>query len=99
MENFPNFDSYRAEALAKGYDEVLERRWAPGKVTSTHSHPFAVAAVLVQGEMWLEQGPITVHLVPGTGFELKASVPHSERYGPEGAMLFAARRHVKEVAT
>ena len=99
MDRLPDFESYRADALAKGYDEVLERRWAPGTVTATHSHPFHVAAVLVQGEIWLEQGPITVHLVPGSGFELKANVPHSERYGAEGALLFAARRHVKDGAT
>ncbi len=52
MDRLPDFESYRADALARGYDEVLERRWAPGKVTSTHSHPFEVAAVLVQGEMF-----------------------------------------------
>ena len=99
MDRLPDFESYRADALANGYDEVLERRWAPGTVTALHSHPFHVAAMLAQGEMWLEQGPITVHLVPGSGFELKANVPHSERYGPEGALLYSARRYVKEGAT
>jgi hypothetical protein len=98
MDRLPDFETYRADALAKGYDEVLERRWAPGIATGTHSHPFDVAAVLVHGEMWLEQGPIAVHLVPGSGFELKANVPHSERYGPEGALFFSARRHAKEQA-
>lgn len=96
MDRLPDFETYRADALAKGYDEVLERRWAPGTVTGTHSHPFEVAAVLVQGEMWLEQGPISVHLVSGSGFELKPNVPHSERYGPQGALFFSARRHAKE---
>ena len=95
MDRLPDFETYRADALAKGYDEVLVRRWAPGTVTGVHSHPFDVAAVLVQGEMWLEQGPIVVHLVPGSQFELKADIQHSERYGPEGAMFYAARRHVK----
>lgn len=96
MDRLPDFETYRADALAKGYDEVLERRWAPGTVTGTHSHPFEVAAVLVQGEMWLEQGPISAPMVPGSGFELKPNVPHSERYGPEGALFFSARRHAKE---
>lgn len=95
MNRLPDFETYRADALAKGYDEVLERRWEPSTVTGTHAHPFEVAAVLVQGEMWLEQGPISVYLVPGSEFELKANVPHSERYGPEGALFYAARRHSK----
>ncbi len=96
MTGIPDFDTYRAESLAKGYDEVLERRWAPNTATGVHSHPFEAAAVLVQGELWLEQGAIVVHLVPGSGFELKAGVQHAERYGPEGALFYVARRHAKE---
>ena len=43
----------RAEALAAGFDEVLEREWAPDTVVETHTHSFAVEAVVVRGEMWL----------------------------------------------
>lgn len=93
MKPLPDFETFRADALARGFDEVLERRWAPQAQTGTHTHPFSVEAVMVEGEMWLQQGPITVHLVPGSGFELQANVPHTERYGPEGALFYAARRH------
>ena len=96
MDRLPDFKTYQTTAHAKGYNEVLERRWAPDTVTGVHSHPFEVAALLVQGEMWLAQGPITVHLVPGSAFELDANAPHSERYGPEGALFYSARRHVTE---
>ncbi|MEJ6022690.1 cupin domain-containing protein [Ramlibacter sp. PS4R-6] len=98
MTSLPDFESFRADAVARGFDEVLERRWAPQAVTGIHTHPFSVEAVLVEGEMWLQQGPITVHLVPGSGFQLEANVPHSERYGPEGAMFYAARRREKREA-
>jgi hypothetical protein len=98
MDHIPDFESWRAQALAQGYDEVLERRWAPNVANATHAHPFDVTAVLLQGEMWLEQGGMICHIVPGGGFELKANVAHSERYGSEGALFWSARRHVGESA-
>ena len=52
----PDFAAFQAEALAEGFDEVLERVWAPGTVLAEHTHPFEVKAVLVQGEMDLEVG-------------------------------------------
>ena len=87
----PDFDTFRSQALAEGFDEVLERVWAPDTVLETHTHPFAVKALVVQGEMWLTVGPETRHLRPGELFELDHAEPHSERYGPEGATYWAAR--------
>ncbi|MBT9552640.1 MAG: AraC family ligand binding domain-containing protein [Hydrogenophaga sp.] len=86
-----SFDSFKSAALAEGFDEVLERVWAPDTVLDTHSHPFAVKALVVQGEMWLTVGDETQHLVPGELFELEHGVPHAERYGPEGATYWVAR--------
>ena len=89
----PDFSAFEAEALAEGFDEVLERVWAPGTVLAEHTHPFAVKAVLVQGEMHLEVGAETQHLRPGDRFSLPAGLPHAERYGPEGAIYWVARRN------
>ena len=89
----PSFDDFTAQARAQGYDEVLERPWAPGTVLAEHTHPFAVKAVLVQGEMHLEVGAETQHLRPGDRFSLPAGLPHAERYGPEGAIYWVARRN------
>lgn len=83
------FDEFRREALARGFDEVLERHWDPHTVLETHTHPFAVEALVVQGEMWLDGH----HLLPGATFRLDAEVPHSERYGSEGATYWVARRN------
>lgn len=89
----PDFGAFEAEALAEGFDEVLERVWAPGTVLAEHTHPFAVKAVLVQGEMHLEVGAETQHLRPGDRFSLPAGLPHAERYDPEGAIYWVARRN------
>lgn len=88
----PNtFETFKSVALAEGFDEVLERVWAPNTALEEHTHPFAVKAKVVQGEMWLTVGGETRHLVPGELFELEYGVPHAERYGPEGATYWVAR--------
>jgi mannose-6-phosphate isomerase-like protein (cupin superfamily) len=87
------FETFAAAAKARGFDEVLERQWQPSLVLDTHTHPFAVKALVVQGEMWLVVGSDEQHLLPGDGFALERGVPHIERYGGEGATYWAARRH------
>lgn len=89
----PSFEQFAAQARARGFDEVLERRWEPGTVLDEHTHPFGVDAVVVQGEMWLSCGAQTQHLKPGDPFVLDAHVPHAERYGAEGATYWVARRN------
>ena len=85
------FETFRSIALAEGFDDVLERTWAPDTVLEEHTHPFAVKALMVQGEMWLTVGDETRHLLPGELFELEHGVPHAERYGPQGATYWVAR--------
>lgn len=86
-----NFEAFSAEQRAIGCDEVIERKWQPNMVAETHSHPFSVRALVVQGEMWLTVGDDTRHLRAGDRFELDHDVPHAERYGAEGATYWAAR--------
>lgn len=87
-----SFDTFRAQALSQGFDEVLERRWDPLTVLDTHTHPFAAKALVTEGEMWLTVGEETRHLRPGDRFELERDVPHAERYGAQGAVYWVARR-------
>jgi hypothetical protein len=84
---------YRAQALAEGYDEVLERSWPADATFDTHTHPFALKARVVRGEMWLSVGERTQHLQAGEDFALEREVPHAERYGPDGATYWVARRN------
>ena len=50
-------------------------------------------ALVVQGEMWLTVGNDVRHLLPGDTFALDRDQLHAERYGPEGATYWAARRN------
>ena len=90
--NTTTFEAFKADALTAGFDEVLERHWAPNTAVDTHSHPFGVEAVVTQGEMWLTCEGRTRHLTPGASFTLAPEVPHAERYGAEGATYWVARR-------
>lgn len=89
-----NFEDFQRQALGEGFDEVLEREWAPLTELDTHTHPFAVKARVSRGEMWLTVGEQIRHLLSGDTFELDHDVPHAEHYGPEGAAYWVARRKV-----
>lgn len=93
--NAKTFEDYETTARTSGFDEVLERRWAPDTELDIHTHNFDVEAVVIQGEMWLTCDGGARHLVEGDAFTLGRQVPHSERYGPQGATLWVARRNDK----
>jgi len=87
------FDEFKALALAEGFDEVLERSWPADAVLDAHTHPFALKARVVRGEMWLTVGIDTRHLKAGDDFALEREEPHAERYGNAGATYWVARRN------
>ena len=87
------FEQFQQSALADGFDEVLQRDWAPDTVIDTHTHPFAVRAVVVDGQMWLSVDGVERELTVGDTFVLDANVPHAERYGPAGASYWVARKN------
>jgi len=91
--NAASFRDFEADAHAQGFDEVTERHWDPRVTLDTHTHPFALRALVVRGEMWLTVGEETRHLRAGETFELERDVPHAERYGIDGATYWVARRH------
>jgi quercetin dioxygenase-like cupin family protein len=93
LTKLPTYEQFEAASRAEGFDEVLVRDWAPGQVVDTHTHPFAVKALVVSGEFWLTEGDRVRHVRAGDGFELARGVPHAERYGEQGATFWAARRH------
>ncbi len=88
----PTREEFTARALAAGFDEVVERQWPPSAVVPLHTHPFAVEAIVVQGEMWLDIGESSRHLRVGDRFALARDIPHAERYGSAGATYWVARR-------
>ena len=93
VHDLGTLEAFTRDAQAQGFDEVLERKWAPLTVLEQHTHPFALWARVVAGEMWLTIGEDVRHLLPGDEFSLQREVPHAERYGKDGATYWVARRH------
>lgn len=89
----PTLETFTRLRRAEGFDEVQERKWPARAAIDTHTHPFAVKALVTEGEMWLTVGDMVRHLLPGDEFSLERDVPHAERYGADGATYWAARRH------
>jgi hypothetical protein len=55
-------------------------------------HPFEARALVVKREMWVTIGAAIRHLKAADRFELFPGLPHSERYGCEGAIYWVGRR-------
>jgi hypothetical protein len=87
-----DFATFQRRALAAGFDEALERVWAADTVLPEHTHDFDADAIVTQGEMWLGVDGSVRHLLPGDTFTLARGTPHDERYGPQGATYWVARR-------
>jgi len=87
------FEAFEADARAAGFDEALVREWGPDVTIDTHTHPFDVEAVVTQGEMWLSCGGDTRHLKAGDTFKVARGTEHAEKYGPQGATFWVARRN------
>ena len=87
-----SFAAFEQESRAAGFDEILEREWEPDKVIPTHTHPFAVRAVVTQGDMWLTQNGVKRRLQAGDTFEVAFEEVHAEHYGAQGTSLWVARR-------
>lgn len=89
----PTFDEFKQAALAEGFDEMLEREWAPGLHVDRHSHPFGVKALVVRGGLVLTVGEVATHLQAGDPFALERDTLHAEQYGADGATFWVARKN------
>ena len=87
----PTLESFTAQSMDEGFDEILVRQWDANLKLDTHTHPFDVSAYVVQGEYWLTVGEEVKHLKAGDFFRLARNVSHAELYGPQGATVWVAR--------
>ena len=91
--NYMTYDEFRQLKLAQGYEQVLEREWEALLEYGVHKHAFDTDALVVRGEFWLTVDGQTRHMQAGDTFTMARGVAHSERYGPEGATFWAARKN------
>ena len=92
MKSWTNLIEFTAQAMDDGFDEVIQKEWAPNLVLEKHDHPFDARVQVVAGQVKLElaNGSQTYEL--GDGFFILRGTEHSEQYGPQGATFWVARK-------
>ncbi len=88
-----SFEDFKIRKLSEGYDQVLLREWDANFANEPHVHPFDTDAIVAQGEFWLTLNDQTTHYQTGDAFKVARGVTHFEKYGPEGAVFWAARKN------
>lgn len=86
--------AFEAALKADGYGDIETKTKAPGEVNSAHSHPYAVRLMVLSGEITVTNtnGPARTCRA-GDTFSLAADCEHFERYGAEGAVILAGKKH------
>ena len=63
-----------------------------GLFVDTHSHPFDVRALVLQGQVTITCGDQARTYQAGDVLELARNIAHSEQFGPEGYTFLLGRR-------
>jgi quercetin dioxygenase-like cupin family protein len=92
MKFHDNFSDFTLQAMDDGFDEVVQKDWAPDLAIEQHTHPYDVRVQVSAGQVQLSMASGTQTYGAGQGFYLARNVEHSEQYGPEGAHFWVARK-------
>jgi quercetin dioxygenase-like cupin family protein len=84
---------FRQQLQAEGFDEIVDKSLPAGQFVATHSHPFAVKALVTAGEVSLEVGGTTTRYGVGEVFSMAKDCAHAERYGESGVSYVVGRKH------
>ena len=81
------------DALTRdGFQEILNAGFAAGHDLGDHAHPYALRALVLEGEFRITvDGKQTIYR-PGEIFTLATGVHHTERTGPEGVKFLIGRK-------
>ena len=84
------------EALGReGYDEVFAKTALVTQVLGRHSHPFAVKALVTDGQLTLGIGGALTVYRRGDVFVLPLECEHTEEVGPAGVTYVVGRKNAK----
>ena len=92
MKFHENFSDFNSQAMDDGFDEVVQKDWAPGLAVEKHTHPFDVRVQVSAGQVQLSLASGIQTYGAGQSFYLARNVEHAEQYGPEGAQFWVARK-------
>jgi hypothetical protein len=88
-----NQDQFLKNLKDSGYPEPVEVQQPPNGLLDTHTHPFAVQALVIDGYIEITILGKTKKYDVGDVFQLLFEQLHSERYGPQGVRYLASRKN------
>jgi hypothetical protein len=92
-ERAMNPQAFAEELRREGFDEVVDKSLPAGQYVEAHTHPFAVKALVTDGEVALGvAGVVTTYRV-GDVFTMAKGCEHTERYGAQGVSYVVGRKH------
>ena len=86
-------EEFQIELKRTGYVDIETKTNLPNASTEPHSHPFAVRALVLAGEVTVTSEGASRTLRAGDTLEMAAGCMHSEHYGPEGSTSVVGRKH------
>jgi mannose-6-phosphate isomerase-like protein (cupin superfamily) len=92
MKSFANLTEFTAQAMDDGFDEILQKEWAPNLVIEKHTHPFDARVQIAAGKVKLDMASGSQIFEAGQSFYIPRGTEHAEAYGPLGATFWVARK-------
>jgi quercetin dioxygenase-like cupin family protein len=84
---------FETELKRDGYDEIVTGTTQGPRHNAEHSHPYDVKAMVVDGAITLAWEGNTQTFRSGEVFTMARGCPHTETFGPEGAVTLVGRKH------
>ncbi len=85
--------TFTRQLAEEGFNEILTKTSPPGKFLGAHSHPFAVKALVLQGDITLGIADRLTTYHAGEVFTLPLGCEHTERCGAQGFSYLVGRKH------
>ena len=76
----------------QGFEQPVTVEREPNGALDLHRHPFEARALILDGELRLDQDGREQVCRRGDLFHLAPNAPHSESYGPEGVRYLVGRK-------
>ena len=76
----------------EGFPKPAEVHQPPNGSLGVHTHPFAVKALVIAGQIEIVFNEISTVYSAGDVFQLEFEQPHSESYGSAGVCYLASRK-------
>lgn len=84
---------FARKLAAEGFDDILTKSLPAAPEVAAHSHPFAVKALVLEGEITLGVAGQRTTYVAGEVFTMSPGCEHTEYCGTQGVRYLLGRRH------